>query len=67
MKDQGKREERKLTREERFGRPPGDESPSCEEIARMAYELYLKRGGAPGNDWEDWFRAEEILIKQKVA
>ena len=30
-------------------------------IARRAYELFEKRGGEHGHDWEDWFRAESEL------
>ena len=32
--------------------------PSHAEIARRAYELFEERGGEPGREWEDWFRAE---------
>lgn len=47
--------------EQRFGRSPGDEQSSREKIAQLAHELYLKRGGEHGHDWEDWFRAQQIL------
>jgi Protein of unknown function (DUF2934) len=37
-----------------------------EKIAMRAYEIYLERGGAPGNPLEDWVRAEsELLAKTK--
>jgi hypothetical protein len=37
-----------------------------EKIALRAYEIYLERGGAPGNPLEDWVRAErEILQKAR--
>jgi len=39
--------------------------PSHEEIERRAYEIYLERGGLPGNELGDWLRAEREL--QKVA
>jgi hypothetical protein len=29
-----------------------------DEIRRRAYELYEQRGGADGNETEDWFAAE---------
>ena len=29
-----------------------------DEIARRAYQLFEERGGEPGREWEDWFRAE---------
>jgi HSP20 family protein len=32
-------------------------------IARRAYELFEKRGGEHGHDWEDWFRAESELLR----
>ncbi len=35
--------------------------PSQEEIARRAYDLFLARGGAPGNPDEDWLQAEREL------
>lgn len=28
-------------------------------IAHRAYELYERRGGGHGRDWEDWFQAEQ--------
>jgi hypothetical protein len=43
----------------------GDEgaatNSSQERIAERAYELYLARGGADGQDWEDWLAAEREL------
>ncbi len=36
-------------------------------IEKRAYELYLERGGAHGDDQGDWYRAErEILQKYSV-
>ncbi len=35
--------------------------PSRDEIARRAYELWRERGGGPGQDQEDWHRAEQEL------
>ena len=32
--------------------------PTQEAIALRAYQLYLERGGAPGNELEDWIQAE---------
>ncbi len=31
---------------------------SHEAIAERAYTLFLARGGQPGDEWRDWFRAE---------
>ena len=37
-----------------------------EEIRRRAYELYLERGGAPGDQHQDWLTAErEILARRQ--
>ena len=40
---------------------PGGSAPSNEEIARLAYELYLERGGVNGNPADDWYEAERRL------
>ena len=32
-----------------------------DEIARVAYSLYEKRGYTPGNDFSDWIEAEKIV------
>lgn len=36
-------------------------APTHEEIALRAYEIYLERGGAPGDALQDWTRAEREL------
>ncbi len=36
-----------------------------EEIAARAYALFLSRGGQPGDDLADWFRAEAELRREK--
>lgn len=40
---------------------------SKDDIAHRAYELFVQRGGAPGNDIEDWVRAEKELTGEVVA
>ena len=35
--------------------------PRLDDVARLAFDLYLERGATPGDDWVDWFRAEAIL------
>ena len=40
-------------------------TPSDEEIRRRAHEIYLERGDLPGDEIDDWLRAEREL--QKVA
>ena len=47
--------------EETSARP----TPSHEEIRDRAYEIYLERGDLPGDELDDWLRAEREL--QKVA
>jgi hypothetical protein len=34
-----------------------------EEIRNREYEIYLQRGGQPGDELEDWLRAERELAK----
>ena len=36
-------------------------SPTYDEIAQRAYEIYLARGGGPGREDEDWQQAEREL------
>jgi len=36
-------------------------TPSLEEIRLRAYEIYLERGGIPGNELDDWLQAEREL------
>ena len=40
---------------------PPNGAPTAEEIAHRAYEIYLSRGGVPGDDVEDWLQAEREL------
>jgi hypothetical protein len=40
--------------------------PRHEEISARAHEIYLTRGGAHGNDLDDWLLAEYEL-KQKQS
>ena len=40
------------------------ELPPHDAIARRAYELYELRGRQDGNDWDDWFQAEDELRLQ---
>jgi len=36
--------------------------PTLEQIQVRAYEIYLERRGAPGNEVEDWLHAERELL-----
>ena len=38
-----------------------------EAIARRAYELYQRRGGAHGRDLDDWLQAERELTRSSRA
>jgi hypothetical protein len=38
-----------------------DAHPTREAIETRAYELFLRRGRAHGDDWADWFAAEKEL------
>jgi len=38
-----------------------DRAPNCDEIRRRAYEIYLERGGLPGEELEDWLQAEREI------
>ena len=37
-----------------------------EEIRRRAYELYLQRGGTPGDPSQDWLVAEQQVRSQDM-
>ena len=36
--------------------------PNERDIASRAYQLFVKRGGEHGHDWEDWLLAERELL-----
>jgi hypothetical protein len=40
-----------------------DTVPSHEMIRERAYELYETRGREPGQDEQDWLRAEQEILK----
>ena len=42
-------------------------APTVEEIRQRAYEIFLARGGMPGNELEDWLRAEQELKQPDAA
>ncbi|MEW6569633.1 MAG: DUF2934 domain-containing protein [Nitrospirota bacterium] len=35
-----------------------------EEIAKVAYDLYEKRGKTNGHDFDDWIKAEKIVLER---
>ena len=40
-------------------------APPQDVIRERAYQLYESRGREPGQEEQDWFRAEKELIKQE--
>lgn len=40
----------------------GRTEPSTDEIARLAYELYVRRGRGDGSAVDDWLAAERQLL-----
>ncbi|MGA2856973.1 MAG: DUF2934 domain-containing protein [Candidatus Sulfotelmatobacter sp.] len=40
-----------------------DTVPAQDRIRERAYELYESRGGEPGQDEQDWLRAEQEILK----
>ena len=48
-------------------KPAGIVSPTENEIATVAFQLWLDSGCPVGSDQEHWFRAEAMLTKSPVA
>jgi hypothetical protein len=48
----------------RSGQRITERHPTREEIELRAYQIYIERGGAQGNDLEDWLQAELELIEK---
>lgn len=44
-----------------------DCGPTEDEIRRRAHEIYLNRGGVPGNAEIDWLQAESELRASRAA
>lgn len=44
---------------------PAAQEPSRQEIARLAYELFERRGRVHGFDQQDWFEAERIVHQRQ--
>ena len=40
-------------------------TPTDNDIARRAYQLYVQRGGQHGHDFDDWLVAERELQTRK--
>jgi hypothetical protein len=45
----------------------GNRSPNLDRdrVAQKAYDRYLSRGGAHGDDVDDWLQAEQELIRNE--
>jgi hypothetical protein len=44
-----------------------DENQEIQEAIRLkAYELYLERNGAAGDELEDWITAERMVLKEFI-
>ena len=41
-------------------------APPQDKIRERAYELYESRGREPGQDEQDWLRAEKELLEQSA-
>ena len=43
------------------------ESPELHSrVALRAYQLFESRGRVHGRDWEDWFRAEQEVLSERM-
>jgi hypothetical protein len=52
--------------------PPAEETkqvmrgePTTEQIRNRAYEIYVSRGNAPGDELQDWLLAERELFSKQ--
>jgi len=41
--------------------------PDHDEIAILAYGIYLNRGGEAGNEVDDWLQAEQEILRRRAA
>ena len=44
--------------------PMAEGHPPREEIELRAYQIYIERGGAHGEEVEDWLQAERELVEK---
>lgn len=61
--ERGEAMQRKKPKEKRT--PSSPVQVDKEAVIKLAYELYLRRGGEHGHDMEDWLMAEQILLGGK--
>ena len=61
LQDKGKRNEtlevRASPTQPHAANTSANHTPSREEIRLRAYEIYLERGGVPGNELDDWLQS----------
>jgi len=55
---------RKVARKTKTGSPKVNLQQFLDEVKKRAYEIFLERGSAHGNDLADWIKAESEIKKQ---
>jgi hypothetical protein len=40
-------------------------APAHDQVAELAYSYWESRGFQGGSPWDDWFRAEKELLRQR--
>ena len=41
--------------------------PTIEEIRQRAHQIFMARGGTPGDELDDWLRAEQELEQERAG
>jgi hypothetical protein len=52
-----------MTATTKAGEVPIETLPLEERIRRRAYDLYVERGNQSGSELDDWFQAEEEILR----
>ncbi len=47
--------------------PESETRPSRAEVAKRAHEIFLARGGTPGQELDDWLQAERELTQERAS
>ena len=45
---------------------PNTPAPTQDQIRQRAFEIFMARGGAPGNEMADWLQAEHELYARRT-
>jgi hypothetical protein len=53
-------------REVRLQTPAAEIPELHDRIATRAYEIFEEKGRTNGHDWEDWFRAEQEVLGDRM-